>query len=305
MINPLILKEERCVPISSKADQILHDSTKRAIEKMLGEYHCKLLLYKLCSVDRLSEKELLTNYDLLKKSLYQILPTAAEIILRHVKYEMLRHAIFLVSDLTVEDIQNPILSITDILNLIRKEELMNFVREIPSHEHIVFFYENEKIRDKILSTFFHTDTISNRESNPPKGLLSSKPSNYNSQYDLNGFGNGNNNILYGESLDLQEQKSLKSSLYDWVQSIHSSNKSQHTPTRIANQDATWWLRNGRANEYIGFQKSLGRHIQYNVSAICSYDISKLNNEFLRTVVASHSYIMFDKPFMIYRNTRDL
>jgi len=30
MINPLILKEERCVPISSKADQVLHDSTKRA-----------------------------------------------------------------------------------------------------------------------------------------------------------------------------------------------------------------------------------------------------------------------------------
>jgi len=42
-----------------------------------------------------------------------------------------------------------------------------------------------------------------------------------------------------------------------------------------------------------------------VSAICSYDISELNNEFLRTVVASHSYIMFDKPFMIYKNTRDL
>jgi hypothetical protein len=43
MINPLILKEERCVPISSKADQVLHDSTKRALEKMLGEYHSRLL----------------------------------------------------------------------------------------------------------------------------------------------------------------------------------------------------------------------------------------------------------------------
>jgi len=79
-----------------------------------------------------------------------------------------------------------------------------------------------KTIEKILSIFFDVNTTSNSHSNPPKGLLSYKPSNNNSsKYDFNGFrdgnnnnnNNNNNNILYGESLDLQEQKS-------YVQSLH-------------------------------------------------------------------------------------
>ena len=215
MINPIILEDEKCVPILSKADKVLYNSTKKALEKMLGEYHSSRLLYKLCSICKLSEKILLTNYDVLNKSLYQVLPTAAGTILRQIKFEMLRHAVLMVPDLTVEDIQNHSLSITDILNLIRKEEILKFVHEIPSHEHIVFFYENENFRDKILSAFFDVNATSNSQNNPPKGFLSSKLSESNNcNYNLNADGNSKNNILYSESVDFQEQKS-KSSLQEW------------------------------------------------------------------------------------------
>ena len=256
-------------------------------------------MYKLCSIHKLSEKELLTNYDLLNKSLYRIVPTATDLILRHIKFEMLPHAVLMIPNLTVAEIQNPTLSIPAILNLIRNEEILKFVREIPSHEHVAIFYENENFRDNILSMFFNTGTTCD---NTPKGLLSSKPADSNSDYNLNT--SKSNNILYSESLNSQKREAINQSLHEWIQRLQSSNKSQHTVAKIANQDATWWLRNDSANEYIQFQKSLGRNIQYNISAICAYNISKLNNEYIRTIIASHNYIIFDRPFIIYKNTRE-
>ena len=58
------------------------------------------------------------------------------------------------------------------------------------------------------------------------------------------------------------------------------------------------------DQYLEFQKSLGRHIQNNMSAMCAYDISKIDNEYLRTIISSHNYIIFDQPFVIYKNMSD-
>ena len=63
----------------------------KSIER-LGESASKALLDHICSINELSEKELLTNYDLLEKSLYRVLRKGAEVILRDLKRELLVQA---------------------------------------------------------------------------------------------------------------------------------------------------------------------------------------------------------------------
>ena len=63
----------------------------KSIER-LGESASKALLDHICSINELSEKELLTNYDLFEKSLYRVLRKGAEVILRDLKRELLVQA---------------------------------------------------------------------------------------------------------------------------------------------------------------------------------------------------------------------
>lgn len=259
----------------------------------------------------------------MEKSLYKILGKTANGIIRKVRSEILLYAVLVIPGLTIEDIQNPDISIQDILDRIRKEEILRFVREIPSHEHVAIFYKNENLKNEILSAYLDgTGTIGTNDgrsysSTIPKGVLSSRPqattnnddddnTRNNSNYYFNAVSNNisNNNanaVLYGEFLCTNKQKSLNKSLHDWIQGLHSLNSDQTATIRIANEDATWWLRNCSPDEYVEFQKSLGKHIQDNMSATCAYDISKIDNEYLRAVMSSHNYIIFDQPFVIYKN----
>ena len=323
MASSLLLEKERYIPASSTAEPILYYSTKRSIEDLVGKELSRVLLYKISSVYKLSEKELLTNYDLLEKSLYKTLGKTANGILRKVRFKILRYAVLVIPGLTMEDIRNPDISIPDILDRIRKEEILRFVREMPSHEHVAIFYKNENLKNEILSAYLddtsNTDINNGYSSTIPKGVLSSRPqatttnndsnndnTRNNSNYYFNAVSNNisNNNanaVLYGELLCANKQKSLNESLHDWIQGLHSLNSDQTATIRIANEDATWWLRNCSPDQYIEFQKSLGRHIQDNISAACAYDISKIDNEYLPTVMSSHNYIIFDQPFVIYKN----
>ena len=158
------------ISITSKANQVLYDSVNEAF-KTLGKMAYNALLDRVCSLHGLSERELLTNYDLFEKSLYEILGKFSFVLLRALKKEMLIQAVLIGSHLTVADIVNPSLSIGDILKSIREAEVFEFVRKILPHEHVLFLYENKKSIDKMLSEFFFISG----DNNIPKGLLSVIP----------------------------------------------------------------------------------------------------------------------------------
>src|SRR2546428_13248533 len=117
-----ILDELGYIPLTSKADQVLYDSVKEAF-KVIGKMAYNALLDRACSTHGLSERELLTNYDLFEKSLYEIFDKVSFILLRELKKEMLIHAVTMDSRLTVSEILNPSLSIGDILKDIREVEV--------------------------------------------------------------------------------------------------------------------------------------------------------------------------------------
>jgi len=105
------------IPITSDASQLLHTSIKRALERNFDQQFATILVEKLCSVTGLTENELLTNYDLFEKSLYSLLDSRKflEIVLQWVKIEMLTESILKDSNITVEQILDPKLTINDIL----------------------------------------------------------------------------------------------------------------------------------------------------------------------------------------------
>jgi hypothetical protein len=294
-----VLDELGYFQLSSKAEAILYDAAKKSIER-LGESASKALLDHICSINGLSEKEILTNYDLFEKSLYKVLRKGAEVILHYLKRELLVQAILIDPNITISDIRNPRLAVGDILKRIRVVEALEFVRKIPSHTHIAFLYRDENSKDDILAAFFDTKITGKAT----KGLLSSnKPTNDELSF-----------MSYKELLQEppREYEVVAKRLDDWIAKLNTSNISQQqqnntdfTALRIATEDAMWWVRNGFMGYYMGFEKSMARYLQDSVSFLCGYNISNVSNENIdskniKTMIAAHEYVILDESFAIFR-----
>ena len=294
-----VLDELGYFPLSSKTEEILYDAARKSIER-LGESASKALLDHICSINELSEKELLTNYDLFEKSLYRVLRKGAEVILRDLKRELLVRAVLIDPNITIGDIRNPLLAVGDILQRIRVVETLEFVRKIPSHKHIAFLYRNENSKADILTAFFDTKITGKAT----KGLLSSnKPTNDDISY-----------MSYEELLqEPREYEVVVNRLADWIAKLNSSNKSQQeqqnntdiATLRIATEDAMWWVRNGFTGYYLGFEKSMGTYLQDDVSVLCGYNISIVSNENndsknIKTMIAAHDHVILDESFVMFR-----
>jgi hypothetical protein len=281
-----IIDELGFLPRYSQYDQILYDSIHKSL-KLLGKSYAKALLFNMCSLYGLSENELLMNYDLFEKSIYSILGNAGNLIIDIIKKDMLRHAVLIDPDITVNDILNPSITVSAILKLIHDAEVFNFVRNIKGGEHVIFFYENQNSLNKILSAFF--DPIVTTVT--PKGLLTILPHR-----------RSESNITYNELLKSQNYKAINK-FEHWISTVHSSNKSQYSqPTRIAEEDASWWLRNGFTEEFILFEESLKRYIHDSISFLCAFKISNLthfNINLVKKLIAFHRHIILEDPLMIF------
>ena len=293
-----VLDELGYFSLSSKAEEILYDVAKKSIER-LGESASKALLDHICSVNGLSEKELLTNYDLFEKSLYRVLRKGAAVIFLDIRRELLVHAVLIDPNITISHIRNPLFAAGDILKRIRAVETLEFVRKIPSHMHIAFLYRNENSKDDLLAAFFDTKITGKAT----KGFLASnKPTNDDLSY-----------LLYEELLQEphREYEVVAKRLDDRIAKLDSSNKSQQqnntdiATLRIATEDAMWWVRNGFTGYYMGFEKSMGRYLQDSMSVLCGYNISNVSNESfdsknIKTMIAAHDHVILDESFVMFR-----
>lgn len=299
-----ILDELGYFPIFSKGDEILYNAAKKSIHR-LGESASKALLDHICSIYGLSEKELLTNYDLFEKSLYRVLKKGAEVILHDLKTELLVQAVLLDPSITISDIRNPRLAISDILQRINTTETLELVRKIPSRKHIAFLYKSESSKDKLLAAFFDMNNMAGLAS---RGLLRfKKPTNDDGLHYVN------NIMLYEELLhEPRESELVTRRVADWIAKLNSSNKSQQQDNtnieslRIATEDVMWWVRNGFTDYYLKLEKSLDRYLQNNLSVLCGYNFSNFSNEIIdgeniKMMISTHDYVILDESFVVYRS----
>ena len=290
-----ILDELRYLPEVYLSDRALHDSIKYSLESSCKSFS-KVLLRKMCSLYGLSENELLTNYDLFEKSLYRILGKAGQPIIGHIKAEMLKYAVMNGSEITATDILDPKLTVSYVLKDIQDTETFEFVRNVPSCQHIAFLYTNEFAKNKILSEFFHPQLAEDPEA-PSLGLISIKtPKNLSA--DL--F-----NISYDKLLNETSKDRAKKRLDAWIDHVHSFNKSQRLPTRIAEEDATLWLKNGFSpDEDLQLEKMFSSHTcDTNMSILCAFDISKIAesdiNSLMKSIISAHDCVILDEPPVVY------
>jgi hypothetical protein len=252
----------------------------------------------MCSIDGLSEEELLTNFDLLEKSLQRVLRKGAEVVLHDIKTEILTHAVLIDPTITISEIRNPQLTIGKIIKRIRSAEALEFIREKASHKHIALLYRNENAKNKIFSAFFDPNIIAKASTG---FLLSKEPSNGLSQV----LNHVDSSMLYEELLqESREEQVVARKLADWVHSLKNLrlHNIKNDATKIASEDVTWWVRNGFADHYCrGFEESIGRYLQDNLSVLCGYNISECgNNGTINAMIAAHGYVILDEPFIVYR-----
>jgi hypothetical protein len=83
----------------------------------------------------------------------------------------------------------------------------------------------------------------------------------------------------------------------WIDNLQSINKSD-TSVRIAEDDATWWIRTGNTKSLALLERSLCKELPENTSILCAFDISKLNRKQLgamKSIIASHDYVIIEEP----------
>ena len=298
-----ILDELGYLPTPSDTNEIVYNSVKKALDWNLGKSVCATLIRLMCSVWRLSENELLTNYELFEKLLNKMLhDKGANTIFNWIKREMLVQAILKNScSLTEQQILNPNLTINDIIVDISNLQVFEFIRKIPTNEHIVFLYNNEDYKDKALFAFFDSGIIGDA----PRGLISVKPIT-NTCLKLN------SNILFEELFLHVKKSAAMKKMFDWIYSLYLSSKAQKKKkkkreeegkvTRVALDDATWFFRNGLGNESLLIEKSLGKCIQEKISMLCMYNISNMTDlQIIKKIMAIHSYVILDSPFIVYKS----
>jgi hypothetical protein len=305
------LDEIGYLPAPSSTNQIVYNSIKKTLEWKFGKSVSTVLINNMCSLYRLAENELLTNYDLFETLLNQVFndKSAVDTILNWIKREMLIQIVLKdSSSLNEWDILNPNLTIKDIISDIGNLQVFEFIRKIPAHEHIVFLYNNEESKDKALSAFFDSAITGNS----PRGLISVESNTSNTNLKLN------SNILYEELFLSVKMSSAMKRMFDWINSLYSSSntlnekeKEEHDTreeegeskiTRVAGDDATWFFRNGLGNEILLAEKSIGKCIQENISVLCMYNISKMPDlQIMKTIMATHSYVILDSPFIVYKS----
>jgi hypothetical protein len=324
------------VPLLSKAECIFSDSVKKSFESLFGKDATPIILNNLSSLYGLSEKELTTNYDIFAKSLYKLSGYGAKIILAHIKQEMLIRAVTssLASEITEKEIANPNIGVEYILKKISYSEVIEFVHRMLSGMHVIFVYENENAKHKILDAFLegsysgsnhsNTNTVSNSDgtmTSTVKALISNKKTEFSHI----------NNILYYEDLTRIEKSEILNKILDWINSFKNKsnyefpekrNKEDTTDKtiispeiRLAIEDMLCFLSNILGFEFASVEEMLKKHTNSSkpTSILCIYKMSKIfgsddastDEEMITRIVKSHSCLILEDPPIIYGATRPL
>jgi len=158
------------------------------------------------------------------------------------------------------------------------EELLKILKNFKGHEHVAFFYDTEKYRDKIFKSFFETAKNTNT------------PSLY---YCKNNSSITADKILhYDDLLDNNHELDIQSVIREAIK-IHEKNRSGFA-TRLGGEDSTWYIGNGFFEDHQKFEAVLGTSLNDDFSVICGYDIQNISNSQILSVIKYYGFIIFEK-----------
>ena len=90
----------------------------------------------------------------------------------------------------------------------------------------------------------------------------------------------------------REKKRTIKKLSDWIHNMHACNISGF-PTRFADYDCTWYIRNEFGAEHLHLESSFGVKPYQQIIFICGYDISKIPTHDLTSLIKCHGYVILE------------
>lgn len=169
-----------------------------------------------------------------------------------------------------------------ILNEISKIEVLEKIKNFSGNEHVIYFWNEEKVRDRILNSFL-------RETKGPRGLISNTRSTTIPH---------TNHFTYPEIFENKANP-----IESYLQKIAESheNNDHKEPARFAGADCTQWFEKDLGKQFLKLEKEGNNYLQEKrISGLCAYNINKIPNELIFTeLLEYHQYILLDEPFVIY------
>jgi hypothetical protein len=265
--------------------KIVSDAARRALIDKFGERITELMINKLCKANNQTEQQLFCQCDLVEKSIGAMFGQAATFVMDIIKDELSPYSTS----------KKPHPSLQEIGHMIRENEVMSFVRNMAGHEHVAFLYSKKTIKVNVLSQFFYQSAVPDDNSNSSgrKALISldddTRPIKFSNVQ----------KIYYDDFLKIEQKSEVMDRMFDWIGEIHKLNPSGRE-TRIAGEDASWFLRNGFEQEFIDAERKIGRQVQDMIAILCSYDVNgiALENQ-LKSVIEAHKYVITDQPLAVY------
>ena len=275
--------------ITSKSDKVFLEATQKAL-KVFGQSSYNDLMVKLRSKTGMSDIELIKNFNMFEDALKKSTGTvSSKIMIDLIKEELIKYTHLKTITHTIDEI----------IAKVEEYSVYDFIINTPSSEHILVLYKDRETIDLILSDFF------SKKTSTPFGLVSEFPTKIkdirNITYDkLSGM--DKKDIFEKDKRELleKEKRETVKKLSDWINNMHSCNTSS-LPTRFADQDCTWYIKNELGEEHLKMESSFGPKPHQQIVLLCAYDISKIPPNYLESLIKSHGYVILEnKRLALYK-----
>lgn len=276
-------------PITSKSDSVFLEATQKAL-KVFGQSSYRDIMAQLHSKTGMSEIELIKNFntfeDALKKSTGTV---SAKIIVDSIKDELIKYTHLKTSTHKIEEI----------VAKVEEYSVYDFLINLSSAEHILVLYKDPETIDLMLSDFF------SKRTQAPFGLVSEHPPKIKDIRTITYeklAGMDKKDIFDKEKRELleKEKRETVKKLSEWVNNMHSCNTSSY-PTRFADQDCTWYVRNELGAEHMKLESSFGQKPAQQMILLCAYDLSKIPPNEIEPLIKSHGYVILEnKSLVLYK-----
>lgn len=239
---------------------------------MCGEEASEVLISNLEKIHNMPREVVLARYDLVEKSIKAVFGYGADLLIEHIRRNLLKA-------LPGAD---PNLSVKEIIDRSHEKEILDFLRNVGEHEHVVFIHKTDQVGDSVLRSFLDPSFGGS------KGVILSKARS-----------------LDKSVVSVRYEEMFRKARPDWMKSLAEltselGSASRGYGIRLAGEDDSWFFRNGFEDEIISLEQALGPHIKDKMSVLCTYRLADLSESRLTEIALAHSQVIVDDPLMIYK-----
>lgn len=165
------------------------------------------------------------------------------------------------------------------------EAIVKFVQSMKGGEHVIFLWNNEENKKRMISEFFKQQVRGESS-----GLFSVEPTEIQTI----------KNILYQNFYNTHKSAFLDKAVEKVTRAISANNSNKST--RYAFEDDTWLMKRGLKKEVLDTEKALGKEVDKNLSLFCMdhrHDLDD-DDETVEKLIKAHGYIIIDEPLALYK-----